>query len=167
MKILLATDGSEHSRAALDAVAGRPWPARTQVRVLSVVHPIPFIVDPALTGMALYAESVIAEGKRAPHDVEAAVKLLKQRAPELKTSKAVLEGSPKHRIVEEAERWKADLIVMGSHGRSPIGRFLLGSVADAVVRHAPCSVEIVRLPDAALRKLARPKTTSVSRGRTR
>ena len=48
------------------------------------------------------------------------------------------------RIIDSAAEWRADLIVVGSHGRSGIPRFLLGSVAEFVARHAKCSVEIVR-----------------------
>jgi len=46
--------------------------------------------------------------------------------------------------VDQAKDWRADLIVLGSHGRSGIKRWILGSVAEAVVRHAPCSVEVAR-----------------------
>lgn len=56
----------------------------------------------------------------------------------------VLERAPKTAIVEEAERWGTDLVVLGTHGHGPAGRFLLGSVAHSVVLHAPCSVEVVR-----------------------
>jgi nucleotide-binding universal stress UspA family protein len=56
----------------------------------------------------------------------------------------VIDGSPKQVIIEEAERWGADLIVVGCHGWGPVKRFLLGSVSQAVTVHAPCSVEIVR-----------------------
>jgi nucleotide-binding universal stress UspA family protein len=56
----------------------------------------------------------------------------------------VLEGPPKELIVDEAERWGANLIVIGSHGRGAAKRFLLGSVSLAVTTHAPCSVEVVR-----------------------
>jgi nucleotide-binding universal stress UspA family protein len=58
-------------------------------------------------------------------------------------------GSPKHTILEEAEAFNADLIVLGSHGRGRVERFLLGSVSLAVVTHAKCSVEVVRRPAAA------------------
>jgi nucleotide-binding universal stress UspA family protein len=54
------------------------------------------------------------------------------------------EGHPAEEIVEAAEAWPADLIVIGSHGRGGLGRVLLGSVAEAVMRHAPCPVLVVR-----------------------
>jgi len=57
----------------------------------------------------------------------------------------VREGDPRREIVDEAKDWGADLIVVGSHGRTGMQRWLLGSVAEHVVRHAPCSVEVVRL----------------------
>jgi nucleotide-binding universal stress UspA family protein len=56
-------------------------------------------------------------------------------------------GRPKEAIVDTAEQWPADLIVMGSHGRHGVGRFLLGSVSLSVLSQAPCSVAIVKLPD--------------------
>ena len=63
-----------------------------------------------------------------------------------KTQTAVEEGDPKSKIIDQAKKWKADLIVMGSHGRKGLNRFLMGSVAETVSRHASCSVEIVRIP---------------------
>ena len=59
---------------------------------------------------------------------------------------AMEEGDQKSVIVDFAAKWPADLIIMGSHGRKGFDQFLLGSVSEAVVRHAPCSVEVVRLP---------------------
>ena len=58
----------------------------------------------------------------------------------------VIAGSPKRMIVDEAENWNADLIVVGSHGYPAWERLLLGSVSQAVVSHAQCSVEVVRQP---------------------
>jgi nucleotide-binding universal stress UspA family protein len=54
------------------------------------------------------------------------------------------EGDPRSVIVEEAEQWPAELIVLGSHGYTGIKKWLMGSVAQSVVSHAPCSVEVVR-----------------------
>jgi nucleotide-binding universal stress UspA family protein len=59
-------------------------------------------------------------------------------------SSAVIVGGAKEVILDEAERWGADLIVVGSHGHHGLRRFLLGSVSRAVASHARCSVEIVR-----------------------
>jgi len=57
---------------------------------------------------------------------------------------ALLPGPPRTVILDEAESWDADLIVVGSHGYRAWERFLLGSVSQAVVSHAKCSVEVVR-----------------------
>jgi len=64
----------------------------------------------------------------------------------------VLSGNPKEVILEEAKDWNADLIVVGSHGRRGLKRFLLGSVAEAVAMNAHCSVVVVRGPVRASRK---------------
>jgi nucleotide-binding universal stress UspA family protein len=55
-------------------------------------------------------------------------------------------GSPRTVILDEAEKWHADLIVVGSHGYRAWERFLMGSVSQAVVSHAKCSVEVIRCP---------------------
>jgi len=146
MKILLAVDGSKFSQAAVEEVIRRPWPPGTEVRVLSVVHPFPYIpmLDPGFVGPAAHFDSLKQERERASRDVDQAAKEIRDRAPELKLAVESLEGSPKKMIVEEAERWGADLIIVGSHGYGPAKRFLVGSVAQAVFLHAPCSVEVVR-----------------------
>jgi len=53
-------------------------------------------------------------------------------------------GAPSRMIIESATNWGADLIVVGSHGRGFWGRVMLGSVSDAILHHAPCSVLVVR-----------------------
>ena len=67
--------------------------------------------------------------------------------PSIKITGNILPGAPRRVILEEADRWQPDLVVVGSHGYSRWHRFLLGSVSQAVVSHAKCSVEAVRLPD--------------------
>jgi nucleotide-binding universal stress UspA family protein len=147
MKILLAVDGSPFSQAAVEEVIRLPWPSGSEVRVLSVIHPFPFIpplLDPAFTIEAAHYESLKQERERASHDIDKAGKEICKGAPNLKVSVEALEGSPKKVIMEAAEGWGADLIVLGSHGHGPADRFLLGSVAQNVVLHAPCSVYVVR-----------------------
>ena len=62
----------------------------------------------------------------------------------LSSSEATPIGDPRAFILDAAKTWAADLIVLGSHGRHGLERFLLGSVSEAVAVHAHCSVEIVR-----------------------
>ena len=82
-------------------------------------------------------------------------KALEERAAECRgqgvaTLARVVTGAPHHEIVETAKREGAAFIVMGTHGRGPLERFLLGSVADRVVRTAPCAVVTMRAaPEAA------------------
>jgi nucleotide-binding universal stress UspA family protein len=64
------------------------------------------------------------------------------------TSVSTPDDDPRHAIVQAAREWPANLIVMGSHGRRGVDRFLIGSVAENVMRHAPCSVLIARAPAA-------------------
>jgi nucleotide-binding universal stress UspA family protein len=76
--------------------------------------------------------------------VDAAVAKLATRLDKsLSLSGEVLNGPPREAILDEAERWPADLIVMGSHGYGTWQRLWLGSVSQAVVSHANCSVEVV------------------------
>jgi nucleotide-binding universal stress UspA family protein len=143
MKILLAVDDSEYSSAAVREVARRPWPKGTTVRVLTVTEPFPPIaIEPWYGGHESLVRIDKEVKKRAQDLTRRTAESLKKKG--IKAQAVVLEGDPRFRIVDEAEEWKADLIVMGSHGYTGIKRFLLGSVASSVVSHARCSVEIVR-----------------------
>jgi nucleotide-binding universal stress UspA family protein len=143
MKILLAVDGSEYSAAAVETVATRPWPSGTTVRVLSSVERI---VPPAAevwydAGGSL--EQARQELTSHAEQLTAGV-AERLRAAGLTVEAAVRDGDPRSVIVDEAAEWDADLIVVGSHGYTGLKRWLLGSVAQSVVGHAPCSVEVVR-----------------------
>jgi nucleotide-binding universal stress UspA family protein len=145
MKILLATDGSPSSEAAVQEVASSHWPAETEIEVLTVVHaPMPLVADPVLVLAASHQTLLEEARQKAPEIAEKAARQIRARAPHLRVVTKILEGTPKEVIVEEAERWGANSIVLGSHGYGPVRRFLLGSVAHAVALHAPCSVLIVR-----------------------
>jgi nucleotide-binding universal stress UspA family protein len=133
MKILLAVDASQASQAAIDEVAARPWPAGSQVEVLTVIE----VCEPwALS-------SVVQELQFVSNKlVEDATSRLQSRG--LNVSPAVAQGDPKTAILDHAARFGADLIVVGAHGMGAVERFLLGSVSRALLRHAHCSIEIVR-----------------------
>lgn len=145
MKVLLAVDGSDCSLAAVKEVITRQWPKGTEVKILAVVHTRwPSMSDPLLISEAVYLE--LMERKRLHELVEGtAAEVRRSKAgKKLRIETMVVDGSPKEVIVEEAERWGADLILVGSHGYGSVKRFMLGSVSQAVATHAPCSVEIVR-----------------------
>ncbi len=143
MKVLLAVDGSIQSDAAVDEVAVRTWPRESTIRVVSVVETLPF----SFFGLpAAYLQDLVRPiESHAQTAVDAATqKLVKTFGASVDVFGDVLKGSPKRVIVEEADRWGADLIVVGSHGHGALEGFLLGSVSQSVALHAHCSVEIVR-----------------------
>lgn len=142
MRILLAIDGSDVSRTAVEQLLARPWPDGSEVLVLSVVESLEY---PAVPELAL-EEDDGAIARQALHEAD---DLVNGSAPPLRViglsvETRVAQGDPATEIVAATKRWRADLVVVGSHGRSGTQRFILGSVADYVVRHAPCSVEVAR-----------------------
>jgi len=139
MKILLAVDDSKFSQAAAQAVIAYHQKPGLEVRVLHAAEP------PALFMAPEMAEYIPPEETEKQANAIVAKALETLRSAGVNASAAVLQGDPKSVIIDEAAAWGADLIVLGSHGRKGLQRFLLGSVSDAVVRHALCSVEVVRL----------------------
>jgi nucleotide-binding universal stress UspA family protein len=142
MRILLATDGSLDSESALQALLSSPWPAGSRVRVLSVA-PIAswWAVDLGID-VPRYDhlfETMANEAREIADRTADAV-----RSAGLQAEAVTRPGDPRVEIVEEAERWKADLVLLGSHGRTGLARLLVGSIAEHVVRHAPCSVQVAR-----------------------
>jgi nucleotide-binding universal stress UspA family protein len=144
LRVLVATDGSASSDCAIASVASRPWPAQTEIEIATVVHTnLPLVPDVFLGGAAAHVETLEVDRQQAPERVRLAEQRL-ANVPDVSVTSRILEGDPAHVLVDEAQRWNADLIVVGSHGRGPAGRLLLGSVSQKLAQHAPCSVEIVR-----------------------
>ncbi|HYA89782.1 MAG TPA: universal stress protein [archaeon] len=145
MKILLAIDDSKFSEAATNAILEFARPKDTEVRAIYVVEPpAPPVGAQDWGQIPVYVEILKEERARANDVVRQTAETL--RAAGLNVSFIVADGSPKTEILQEASNWRADLIVVGSHGRRGLDKFLLGSVSEAVARHARCSVLIVRLP---------------------
>lgn len=144
MKILLATDGSDYSEAAVDEIARRSFPPDSELRVISVFEVPTFPITVPWAGVDLDDQM----RKTATASVEKAAAKLRagEESRKLNITTKVLPGSPKRVILEEAEALGADLIVVGSRGRGAWDRLLVGSVSQAVVTHAKCSVEIARSP---------------------
>ncbi|AAM06654.1 TPA: universal stress protein [Methanosarcina acetivorans] len=144
-KIMIATDGSEPVKKAVDTaieIARLGGAKLYAVYViasggLSLTHPRDVGWDKAMK------EHLTTEGKEATAYVETGGK-----AASVEVEPVILEGNPAHEIVEFAEKNDIDLIVMGTHGRTGVQRFLLGSVAQNVVRHSRKAVLVVRETEA-------------------
>lgn len=145
MKVLVATDGSEFSARAL-ARLGELLPRETEAVLLVNVMPNPTagtvgIVGPPYIDYAVLADQLRAEGQA-----------ILAKGAEVVTGQGFLvrqffrEGDPATEILELAQTEGVDLIVVGSHGRTGLRRFLLGSVSNKITTHAPCSVLVVKLP---------------------
>jgi nucleotide-binding universal stress UspA family protein len=147
MNLLLALDDSYYSELALREVAARPWPDPTTIKVLSVAFFLGVPVPGIPTGSEPMPTTAIFEART---DLLESTNQLVQRAAEqlardgIRVETLVREGDPGTEIIQEAETWPADLIIVGSHGHHGLKRLLVGSVAHYVANHAPCSIEIVR-----------------------
>jgi nucleotide-binding universal stress UspA family protein len=153
MHVLIAVDGSPHSDLCLREVAARPWPGGSEFRVLSVASVLPAVPVPSMAVPPTSAIGTPVQPAALPYiadsQKQAALDIAERAAAELRTSGLAVQptsrlGPAGTEIVAEAREWPADLIVMGTRGRGALKRVLLGSVADHVMHHAPCSVEIVR-----------------------
>jgi nucleotide-binding universal stress UspA family protein len=133
MKVLLAIDPSGVSQNVLTVAVERPWPPGTS---FCVIH----VVDPAAFGRFA---GLIEEAERSARTLVKAAADRVARSRHATTSE-VLIGFPRKAIAEYAKEWGADFIMVGSHGHGALTRFLLGSVALAVLRTSHCSVEVVR-----------------------
>ncbi len=136
-RILIPTDGSEQAKRAAKKGIELATEHDATVHGLYVIEPV-YTAD---VGTGQIIEALRAEGKRA---VEALAE--QAEAKGLTATTAVREGVPHKEILAYAEENDVDLVVMGTHGRSGLDRYLLGSVTEKVVRTADCPVLTVRPP---------------------
>ncbi|SRR5579883_1443455 len=145
MKVLLAIDDCKMSEAAIEELKTRPWPKETMFRLLNVVEPIHADLAYGDTrDMTSYIYELISKREEF---VQSKVDVVSKLVNPGNVSSKVIQGPVRDTIVKEAKDWGADLLVMGSHGRRGLKRFLLGSVAESVLALAPCPVEIVKDPN--------------------
>jgi nucleotide-binding universal stress UspA family protein len=130
MKLLVALDPSPAGWIAIEETAARVWPPDTSFEVISVVE-----------ATHLWTTSEVAEetAGRAQDALRRAVVRLGPHA-----AGSIVIGDPRHQILDRARATNADFIVVGSHSLSPLARFLVGNVAATVLRHAHCSVAVMR-----------------------
>ena len=156
MKILIGYDGSECAEAALDDLRRAALPENAEVQILSIAEvwlppPPPSsyeIVEQAWQVKVpadlkqVYSKDCKAEKEAA--FAQRAKERVKAYFPNWEVSADSSCGSPAWELVSRADQWKPDLIVVGSHGRTGLGRFVLGSVSQRVLTEARCSVRVAR-----------------------
>jgi nucleotide-binding universal stress UspA family protein len=147
MKVLIATDGSEFSNAAVKEYCRFfKFTAQAEVKIVSVFEEVYGVgMEPCPLPAEYYQEIHDLAKQQAECFAKDAAQLLEDNRgdQEVAVTTEILRGNPGREIIRLAGEWRPDLIVVGAHGRGFWGR-LLGSVSDAVVHHAPCSVLVVR-----------------------
>lgn len=157
MRILIAYDGSDHARAALDDMRRAGLPGEGQALIVAVAD---VLVSPStsvkeIVGTALTSRRVTsaimqaqAQASRALEEARGfaseAKRLFQAHFPAWDVRVEPMTGTPSWELIQKADVWGADLIVLGSQGRSALGRFFLGSVSKKVATEARCSVRVAR-----------------------
>jgi nucleotide-binding universal stress UspA family protein len=132
-RIIVATDGSSNAQAAVTTARDFPWPAGAQVRVVVARRtPTEFRRSILLTALDRSAEIAADAARRA----------LARRWPEVEA--VIVDKPPVAAVLGEAERFRADVIVVGWRGHGAVRRALMGSVSRGIVRGAACAVLVVR-----------------------
>ncbi len=149
MNLLLATDGSRDSRAAVDFIKTVELPPSSQITILHVVKKHVYETERALTDsrhgneLAKLAEELLEirgrEGTKLLAQTRTALS-----SHDLQIQERLVFGNPADEILKAARYVRADLIVMGSHGSTGVKRVFLGSVSNKVVHRAGCSVAVIR-----------------------
>ncbi|HET7340957.1 MAG TPA: universal stress protein, partial [Methylomirabilota bacterium] len=143
MRVLLATDGSSDAREALEWLRLASLPADTRISVVSAI-PVPVVYEAFVTTwseMRKQTDEVVDEARRR----------LGERWPNVTAH--VVEGEPRHVILDVAVQEAADAIVLGARGLGAVASFLMGSVSLGVARHAPCPVLVCKGAPRAIRSL--------------
>ena len=138
-RILIAVDNEPVAAHAADIGMELSRELNVETALVYVIA-IDYMGDTGISSEQLIALAE-QEGKQVLNDFS------QRLAPKSGALTFLLRGVPGTEIVKAAREWPADLIVIGSHGRSGMQRALLGSVAEAVMRHAPCPVLVVRAKD--------------------
>lgn len=142
-QIVVGVDGSKDARGAVEFLLTASYPKNVHITVMSVVPPLPIETSPESEALADVLEQVLGPLEKEARKV-AEQATARMREAGMDASTTVAHGHIGRQIVELARSSKADLVVVGSRGLDGTAPYLMGSVSDAVVKYAPCSVLIYR-----------------------
>lgn len=144
-KILVPIDFSENSRIALDWAMTLADKLNARVVLFHAIDMPDVMKEPAQRHVLLKNDILQRVRDEADKDLQAFAD--KYDEEKITTAPDIVEGKPFIEIIKAAKTYNADLIVMGTHGRTGLQKMLIGSVAEKVVRKAPCPVLTVKHPD--------------------
>jgi nucleotide-binding universal stress UspA family protein len=143
-KVLVAIDDTGLSDVVVQSLSAQMQPDQTDVLVLQIVEPLMYSAPPEMAPG--YQPEMAARRKerqeRAKSSVDSAVDVLSKSG--FKVTSDVIESEIKEGILDMAAKWGADLIVVTSHARKGVAKFLHRSVAEGIVHKAPCSVLVLK-----------------------
>ena len=141
-RILYATDYSKASGRALDEAVNLARQNRAELLVVHVVEPIPYAAGEEFGGAELYLRLEDATKRESQTTMDKLIRRL--RRSKVKAKSLLLRGSAYDQIVKTAKSKRADMVVIGTHGRTGLSKLFMGSVAAKVVSAATCPVVTVR-----------------------
>jgi len=149
MKVLIPVDDKQYAKAISEFVINHTWPENVEFKLLFVYESM--LLQEVVTPQAFQQLEEASEyrqsfGRSLIMDIGTQLRL---KYPNAKIEEKLQEGEPKLVILDIIKEWKPDLVVMGSHKKGVVERFLLGSVSLAVLTHAPCSVMTIKIPKGA------------------
>jgi nucleotide-binding universal stress UspA family protein len=144
MKILIAYDGSSCADSALEDLRRAGLPRQSEATVLSAAELWMPVLESIGAGEATIVEALPISLEKAESLAQRACDRVQSYFPDWTVKAEARSGAPASVIIERACEWRPDLIVVGSHSRSALGRFMLGSVSQKVVTEAHCSARVAR-----------------------
>jgi nucleotide-binding universal stress UspA family protein len=136
-KILIATDGSEKNLSAV--IEGLMIARVSGAKSIAV-----YVIDTKPLYSGVIEESYAGMYESLREEGEQALEIVKELAVDLEIETHLLTGKPANEIIRFAREQEVDLVVVGTQGKSGLGKLILGSVAESIIRTAPCSVLVVR-----------------------
>jgi len=144
-KILCPVDFSENSEHALDYAIAFAEANKARLQILHVMEP-PVYAMPSYPVVSDFAVEAVREFRKSCEDrLQELTERVRERYPDIESS--LVTGTPFIEIIATAKEEDVDLLVLGTHGRTGLAHMLVGSVAEKIVRKAPCPVLTVRHPE--------------------
>lgn len=144
MRVLIAHDGSAGADQALAIAEALDWPQGSMLRIVGVVEPFPIFVGSSMGGGSFLAAPELDAQIVSYHEERLTDLVQRVRRSGRDVAGVVLRGRPATVLVDDAARFRADLVLIGSRGHGPISSLFLGSVSGEVVDQATCPVLVAR-----------------------